>query len=258
MKGGAWNHRRSYISRWIYQITSLYSLTTDMSKPQRNEASYKEAQHEEDALEEAMKAENVAMPSMEKMSDVLNRMQLESKEENSTIRGEDDDLEDLLEEKTPVLPSFDVFETPKEKQIAADGTHEQEEENYAESFASQRETSQLREEIEMMSEEMKSLKTTISSLLKEREALPGHLSTIREDINQQMTLMLSKLHSALESDVSTSNVKAASAAIADVKDRSSDRLLAAEDYAKDKPRENSPLANKGSDLKGKRRFRPVK
>lgn len=210
-------------------------------------------------MEEAMMAQHIRMPSMKSMSDKLEQMKLESQTELDMETKDVEDLDDLLNERTPVLPSSELFEDPEMKTpVLGQKDKQEKEENYAESFASQRETSQLREEIEVMSEEMKSLKSTIASLLKEREAIPGHLSTIREDINQQMTLMLSKLHSALESDVSSANVKAASAAVSEAKERSADRLFAAEDYAKDKPRENSPLASKGAELKGKRRFRPVK
>lgn len=260
MKGGAWNHRRSYIARWIYQITNLSNLSQEMSKSRRQDEGYAEAQREEDALEEARIAKNAPMPSMKSISENLGKMQIEAQKDTGSQKDPEDELDDLLEEKTPVMPSSDVFQTPQGEKGKERMDEEQggEEENYAESFASQRETSQLREEIEMMSEEVKSLKGTLTGLLKEREALPGHLTTIREDINQQMTLMLSKLHSALEDDVTSSNIRAASATITDTKERSADRLTAAADYAGDQPRETSPLANRGAELKGKRRFRPVK
>lgn len=263
MKGGAWNHRRSYITRWIYQITALSRINLDMSKKPITDESYAEAQREEDAMEEARLQNNISMPSMKSISENLGKMQIEAMKEKEGERWGDDEeeLNDLLEQKTPVLPHQEEFQTPTErkgKEKDAEPEQEEDDEVYEESFASQRETSQLREEFEVMSEEVRSLKSTISALLKEREALPGHLSVIREDINQQMTLMLSKLQFALESDVTTSNIKAASAAVTDAKERSADRLAAAVDYANDQPRETSPIANKGAELKGKRRFRPVK
>lgn len=251
-----------------------------MSKDRSNDEGFKEELRESEVLGDLMEQRGIKMIPMAKIQEGLMKLQHtstnveskrewadESEGENDEDKGvtqkrDDEDLADLLDEKTPVMPSSDVFEKPANKRDLSSIKHEEgseeEEQNYAESFASQRETSQLREEMEQMSEEMKSLKATLSGILKEREALPGHLSTIREDINQQMTLMLRKLHSALESDVSTSNVQAASATITQARDQATDRLAAASDYANDRPRDNSPLATKGAELKGKRRFRPVK
>lgn len=244
-----------------------------MSKKPENEESFKEAQHEEDAMDEVMTAGGVPIVPMEEMKDQL-EMMIPSKADWSEIAEEEEqgkgevegmtekEMDDLLEEKTPVIGSSEEVKTMGDDQILPSSDnkddHEDDADFYAESFASQKETSQLREELEQMSEEVRSLKVSLSGLLGEREALPGHLTSIREDINSQMTLMLSKLHSALESDAVSSNIQAAAATLEEVKERSVDRLGAAASYATDRPRENSPLATKGSELKGKHRFRPVK
>lgn len=204
----------------------------------------------------------MTMPSMEEINKglgVISQKMNEGKDKREWA-DDDEELEDLLnEEATPVQPSQEFStlskERPEEVDITSPGPKEA---DYAESFASQRETSQLREELEMMSDEMKELKATIAGVLKEREALPHHLTSIREDINRQMTLMLEKLHFTTESQIASSNVNAVTTALNTVKEESSERLAAAADYATDKPRVTSPLANPGAELKGKRRFRPVK
>jgi len=260
MKGGAWAHRRSYISRWIYQLTSLSERTLAMSKPRINEDAFVSALQEGDELGNAMESSGAVMPSMERINRDLASLTPTAGQEEEGREMNDEELEEMLDEKTPVLPNQEFPRPSKIPPVIIDEQEEKEEEsmNYAESFASQRETSQLREELEAMSEEMKELKLTIAGVLKEREALPSHLSAIREDINRQMTLMLEKLHSAAEADISSSGVNAMATTLESVKESSTERLAAAADYATDRPRQNSPLATPGAELKGKRRFRPVK
>lgn len=259
MRGGAWAHRRSYISRWIYQITTLAERTKEMSKQRPNEDAYVSALNEGDELGSVMEAAGATMPSMRAIGDDLRNLVSHADSTSEQKPMEESDLDDLLDERTPVLPNQEfprpVSNIPK---IDVSSNDEANEENYAESFASQRETSQLREELEAMSEEMRELKSTLAGVLKEREAIPAHMSAIREDINRQMTLMLDKLHSVSESDVSSSGVNAAVATLNAARDASSERLLAAADYASDRPRQSSPLATAGAELKGKRRFRPCK
>lgn len=233
-----------------------------MSKDQRNEDAFADALRESDDLADVMEKAGMTMPSIEEINQGLGTISkgMEDGKGKREWADDDDELEGLLnEEKTPVQMSKE-FEPPKsqrppEVDVSSPNPDEA---DYAESFASQRETSQLREELEMMSEEMRDLKATIAGVIKEREALPQHLTSIREDINRQMTLMLEKLHFSTENQAESVNVHAISAALNTVKEESTERLAAAADYATDRPRVNSPLANPGSDLKGKRRFRPVK
>lgn len=233
-----------------------------MSKNLRNEDAFAESLREGDELADAMEKTGMTMPSMSEINEGLGVIsdQMESGKGKREWADDDDELEGLLnEEATPVQTSHEFPKREESKPVEVDiSSPDPEEGDYAESFASQRETSQLREELEMMSDEMKELKATIAGVLKEREALPHHLTSIREDINRQMTLMLEKLHFSNETHVSSTNVDAVTTALNTVRDESVERLNAAADYASDKPRVTSPLANQGTELKGKRRFRPVK
>jgi uncharacterized protein YoxC len=242
-----------------------------MSTHRVNEEAFSKALEESDKLGEVMESTGAIMPPMGKIAEDMDQMRPSSERKWSDddpddfMEGNvmnDDELQDLLEEKTPVLPSHLTFghsthEKPKVT-LPAEKDDDEEHDDYPESFASQKETSQLREELEALSEEMRDLKATLKGVLKEREALPSHLNVIQEDINRQMTLMLSKLHNLSEADISPATINAVSTSLEGVKEASNERLEAAVSYATDKPRETSPLATVGVDLKGKRRFRPVK
>lgn len=272
MKGGLWKHRRIELSIWIDRVNRLAATMSAAPSHRRTEESFQRSLEESDQLAEIMEQEGIRMPSISSIKKGIDDLNLTRKEWADDENESDDDnvdndaaeevLDELLEESTPVLTQKETFTTPPQK-LPPKVTHRDEEEreqvgDYAESFASQRETAQLREEIEVMSTRFASLESTVSALLKEREALPGHLTTIREDINRQLTTVLERLNAALESDVPSTNVRAASTAILNLQQQSTEKLSAAADYATDRPREGSPIATRGAKLEGKRRFRPVK
>lgn len=268
MRGGIWKHRKTDLSIWINQVQKFSRMASQGDQNRGTEGGFQRALQESDQLAEIMEQEGIepiSIPDIQKgLHEITGGVGIGSwadQAEEDTTGGED--LDRLISQTTPVLKQEDKFVTPPQhisanrEIIEEEGQHE-EEDAYEESFASQRETAQLREEFETMSGEIASLKSTINALLKEREALPGHLTSIREDINRQMTTMLDKLHSALESDLLSQNVQAATTAITEIQSASVDKLKAAADYASDRPREGSPIATKGAKLEGKRRFRPVK
>jgi len=188
-------------------------------------------------------------------------------DESNEDTDEEQDLDELLHDvaDTPTLTSkgFDktaprTFTSKEGKLEVHDESDIEEEADYEESFASQREAAQIREDMEGLSTKIKGMEETIKALLREREGLPSHLASIREDVNSQLTLMLDKLNASLESDLSSSNVQAAISSVRGVQEDTADRLNAAASYASGEPRMSSPLTDPKANLKGKRRFKAVK
>jgi hypothetical protein len=130
--------------------------------------------------------------------------------------------------------------------------------DYQESFASQREAAEMREEIESLSLRMSNLERTLETVLKERQALPGHLSHIHEQMNQQFTLVMDKLNGALEQGVKLSSTEEAASLIASSSVEVDDQMRALRSFASAPPQQSSPITRATTSLTGKRRFKPLK
>lgn len=128
----------------------------------------------------------------------------------------------------------------------------------AESFASQRETAELRGELEVFSMRIKNLESILETVLKERSALPAHLARIQEDINAQLTLMSDKLQASLESDIPREAMVEAASTVVAAGVSANDSLHAAKSFLSGPPSNTSPITRSDASLLGKRRFKPRK
>jgi chromosome segregation ATPase len=267
MKGGAWQNRRSYVDLWINTIHRYTSMSDTLAKMSGKDETYHDAQKELSEMDEYMEKENLTVPGVPELLGAVENLDVKEEDElqPSDIHEEDTtELEELIEDqKTPTLGQG-VFSSPsderKGKKPVLELVSEKDEENidYAESFASQREAAQLREELEAVTQKMQSLEELVKGLLKEREAIPSHLDNIKSDVNRQLTLMLDKLQGITESDLPRSSVTAATTTLEAVKEEANDQLQAASSYASAPPKVTSPLATPGANLRGKRRFKPIK
>jgi len=129
---------------------------------------------------------------------------------------------------------------------------------YQESFASQQETAQLREELESMGEKYKGLEEQVSLMMKERDNLPEALNQIRADLNKELTAFSDKLYTLLEDQAPRQEVKTAISQVEDIRAEHSDQLRTAVGYLKQAPKKESPLVTRGVSLKGKGKFKPIK
>lgn len=267
MKGGAWHNRRSYVDLWISTIHKCTSISDTLTEMSGKDETYRDAQKELSEMDEYMEKEHLTVPGVHELLDAVEKLEVVEEEESQRRGAEGDEtaeLDELIEDqKTPTLKQG-VFSSPsdkgKMKKPMLEFVSEKDEEtvDYAESFASQREAAQLREELEAVTQKMQSLEDLVKGLLKEREAIPGHLDNIKSDVNRQLTLMLDKLQGLAESDLPRSSVTAAATTLEAVREETSDKLQAASSYAAAPPKATSPLATPGANLRGKRRFRPVK
>lgn len=272
MKGGIWKHNRTYIAIWIHSVSTLTGMMSQSRTNQIPDESYKHALEVEDQLSELLETRGATVPPASELLGTVEEIEkrqkvAEGKKTDWADDEEPDDVDLLVKDETTPLAAMGEFKDagklhpfvlPPQPPLIEAREAEDEDNDYEESFASQKEISQLREEFEVMSDRMNKYEDVIEALLKERENLPVQITAIREDINGQMTLALDKLHSALESDKSPLNVHAAASAVKDVRDISVDRLESASSYLKSAPNKSSPVANAGVELKGKRRYRPVK
>jgi archaellum component FlaC len=91
---------------------------------------------------------------------------------------------------------------PKKESSSATG-------EYQESFASQGETADLREQIEGLDRRLKGLEKTFELVLQERSSLPIHLQSLQESVTSQMTVMQESLQMAIEAGVGKTDLKTA-------------------------------------------------
>jgi hypothetical protein len=138
---------------------------------------------------------------------------------------------------------------------------DQEQENegdYAESFATQHETAELREDFEKLSLKFNSLEEKMKLMIKERENLPTILNDMRADLNQQLTTFSDRMYAALEANSLNPAVQAALSTVENIRAEQSDQLRVASSYLASDPKAGSPLVIPGASLKGKGKFKPVK
>jgi chromosome segregation ATPase len=164
------------------------------------------------------------------------------------VKDQEKELGDLLSEEEKFVDSKPVI-SDHENDDAAE---------YEESFASQQETAQLREDIENMNHRFDTIEKQFSLMMKERTNLPDVLNTIRADLNAQLTMLHDKMYSVLEASASKDTVKDVMTQIEEVRADHSDQLKAASGYLSSEPRPESPLVQRGVTLKGKGKFKPVK
>jgi len=127
-----------------------------------------------------------------------------------------------------------------------------------ESFTSQRETAEIRNDIEILGKKLTVVERSLEALLKEREALPEHFKKIQESMNRQLTLMTDKINFVLENNAKSEVATVVKETVEAVRTDANENLSAMRSLALAAPSTSSPLAKPGSSLAGKRRFKPVK
>nr|WKE35280.1 hypothetical protein [Plasmopara viticola lesion associated mononegaambi virus 7] len=169
---------------------------------------------------------------------------------------EDDDLDALVKESESLSgftpnPRMMTRALPPTKHSSVSQTEN-------ESFTSQRETAELRGDLEFLSSKVIMLEKTLETLLKERETIPGHIQKIQENMNSQLTLMMDKVINGIESVQNPVQVKTAQEEIELVRSDANEQLSAMRSLASAAPSSSSPLVKATANLAGKRRFKPVK
>jgi uncharacterized protein YoxC len=92
---------------------------------------------------------------------------------------------------------------------------------YEESFASQHEASELRDDIASLAERLSSMERIVEGIVAERKNLPAHLTRLSTDINQQFTLLNSRLNAAIEAGMPKESLVQMAAEAKDLKTSSS-------------------------------------
>lgn len=255
--------RARYTEVWF--LYNLYS-TTMTSKSQVPQISGPSEYDEElQAVDDYIEASGAQVPPVSELLSQINRLEsskLPDDELTSDVAATPVDnnreLEKLLEEeraessKTPV----NVGKLPAVPQVTDNDLDDAEE--YEESFASQQETAQLREDFDTITQRFETLEAQFNLVMKERQNLPDVINNIRADLNTQLTSFSDKLYSILESQASKQEIKSALATIEEVRSEHSEQLKAASGYLSAEPKASSPIVAKGVSLKGKGKFKPVK
>jgi len=127
-----------------------------------------------------------------------------------------------------------------------------------ESFTSQRETAEMRNDIEILSKKLSVIEKTLEAILKEREALPSHFKRIQESMNQQLTLMSDKINNVLEDHTKPDVATVVKETVESVRTDANENLAAMRSLALASPSTSSPLAKSNVPIAGKRRFKPMK
>nr|WKE35276.1 hypothetical protein [Plasmopara viticola lesion associated mononegaambi virus 6] len=125
----------------------------------------------------------------------------------------DDDIEKMVEDaSTPIQTTFKQesrkasrpsFHTKDRKPSTTDN------ETYQESFTSQQESAEMRHQIESLDTRLMNMETMFEALLEERKGLPKHLEGYREEMNKQLTVMMDRIHTALEKDIPSTSLEQA-------------------------------------------------
>jgi len=165
------------------------------------DATYEWQEGVNEAFEDVMASRGDVLPDMSSLlkdAEVIEKKltKADTPQQASSSSALAEEISDLLpdEDKTPVLDSRPRFD---DKISSVEETAEP----YQESFASQQETAEMRDEITILSKRLNNLEITIESILSERKNLPVHLDRLSASINQQFTVMNARLNSAIESGV---------------------------------------------------------
>lgn len=129
---------------------------------------------------------------------------------------------------------------------------------YVESFASQQETSELREQMEDLQAKIKGMEETITALLAERKAIPVHVDKVKEELNRALTVMNGKLQASLEANLQPMAIQGAITTLTAASDAASDVLTATSSFARAPPSAANPLSDSSSRLKGRRAYKAVR
>lgn len=218
----------------------------------------------EDAVEKAYDG-GFSFPKVSEMAELVDPIERTILEETNKERAAEqkdqlESIDDLVNDelasmsgdhRTPTAQHFPSVREVKPPHV------KKERHSTDESFASQQEAAELREEMESIALRMKGIEDTLETILRERAIIPTHIDKLKESINSQLTLALDKLHSAVESSVSVDPTTV----IKDIEEVRGDVIetaTAAKSYLSVPPKQGSPIATPGVSLKGKRPFKPRK
>lgn len=228
--------------------------------------SFKRDAEFDEMFEEAVEhgAEPVPMSDLvkgvETAEKVIKNSNADSQPPPEPVKLSDDNLEEMIHEASPTTPRLPQHMTTPvhQKHRKQSSTRPAvDSSDYQESFASQRETSEMRSELEGVSARLANLEQVLETVLAERSTLPKHISTIREDLNSQLTLMMDKLNSSIEAGVTSAAAQNAAQAVVNASDEVGDQFHALESHTTAPPRAKSILTNPQAKLSGRRRFKPV-
>uniref|UniRef100_A0AAU7YDF8 Uncharacterized protein n=1 Tax=Exserohilum turcicum mymonavirus 1 TaxID=3229033 RepID=A0AAU7YDF8_9MONO len=253
--------RQLYVKTWILKNAYLEAMSkaTESSRTQ-GPVVQNDGLEEIDELFEAAGIEPVPVSEMMKAVEKLEEIKIP-----------DEQLED--NDKTPA-PSKRTMSTAnqkerlrkfkgkepaieEEKPIVEDADKD-DDGDYAESFATQHETAELREDFEKLSLRFKSLEEKVQLIIKERENLPVILNDMRADLNQSLTAFSDRMYAALEANSLNPAVQAALSTVENIRAEQADQLRVASSYLASDLKAGSPITVPGSSLKGKGKFKPTK
>lgn len=174
---------------------------------------------QEDANEhiaELMEKRGETVPSIEELTEMSTRIDEALKGEESKparARGKSDDT-DALEQDIRDLGFHDSRSTNKGKKphystFTSQDDGKPDEHPYQESFTSQQETAEMREEMSGITARLSNMESTLEMVIKERQNLPTHLERITQDINRQFTLMNERLNASIEAGMTTATAQQA-------------------------------------------------
>jgi archaellum component FlaC len=126
------------------------------------------------------------------------------------------------------------------------------------SYASVHEIAEIRDDIDRIDSRMESIETRLELLINERSVLPGKLKAMREETNAQLTLILDKMSSVLESNVAASVIQSSAADLISVKTAVDGQMGAAISHVASDLSPSSPFATEKGRIKQKKRFVPMK
>lgn len=252
--------RARYTEVWF--LYNLYSITMPPKSKDPSTSHSNEFEEEQQAVDDYIEQSGLSVPPV---SELLSRVaKLE------TTKLPDDQLTDNDQEhdheELAVLMELEQAESSKtptiekgKKPVAHVSDNDVlDDDDYEESYASQQETAQLREDFDNITEKFNTLETQFNLIMKERQNLPDVINNIRSDLNTQLTQFSDKLYTILESQASKKDIQTALATIEEVRSEHSDQLKAASGYLSSEPKASSPIVNRGISLKGKGKFKPVK
>jgi len=265
--------RNLYIKAWILYNSTL-TLMAQRSKVAESQAPQSWAD-ETEGIAQLFDEQNISPIPLEDMMKQVEKLEKIKAPDEEVVKTRTDEKptseKDDPELKKELLSLFTSDKKLKKKKpeeeatpvahtkplISESDAHAGEME-YAESFASQQEIEEMRTEFGQLSERFNELERNLSLMHRERENLPILLNGMKADLNAQLTMFSDKLYAALESHTSNPNVSAVLSTIDTVRAEQSDQLRVAVGHLTSAPKETSPLVTKGSTLKGRGKFKPIK
>jgi hypothetical protein len=157
-----------------------------------------------DAVEEVMIQRGESMPPMVELLKDVQKI-TEAFTTTSHIPGgeEDGGFAEAIQAQIKQIEGENVTPTQARKPVFSDPPKEKEYKGveYQESFTSQQETAELREEVSSLASRLVNLEAILEGLVQERKHLPEHLARLTSGINAQFTIMNDRLSAAIESGI---------------------------------------------------------